>query len=49
MSGISPFRVEGDRGNCVDSPASVEGRQPSHAPSIHEHEQVAGGTMDILQ
>ena len=49
MSGISPFRVEGDQGNCADSLASVEGRQASHAPSIHEHEQVAEGTMDILQ
>ena len=36
MSGISPFRVEGDQGNCADSPASVEGGQASHAPSIHE-------------
>ena len=49
MSGISPFRVEGDQGNHTDSPASVEGGQASHAPSIHEQEQVAGGTMNILQ
>ena len=49
MSGRSPFRVEGDQGNHTDSPASVEGGQASHAPSIHEQEQVAGGTMNILQ
>ena len=49
MSGISPFRVEGDQGNRADSPASVEGGQASHAPSIHEQQQVAKGTMDILQ
>ena len=36
MSGISPFRVECDQGNRVDSPTSVEGGQASHAPSIHE-------------
>ena len=36
MSSISPFRVEGDQGNRADSPASVEGGQASHAPSIHE-------------
>ena len=49
MSGISPFRVEGDQRNCTDSLVSVEGEQALHAPSIHEQEQVAGETMDILQ
>ena len=48
MSDISRFRVEGDQGNRADSPASVEGGQASHASSIHEQEQAAGGTMDIL-
>ena len=49
MSGISSFRVEGDQRDRTDSPVSVEGGQASHAPMIHEQEQVAGGTMDILQ
>ena len=49
MSGISLFRVEGDQGNRTDSPASVVGRQASHAPPVNELEQVAGGTMGILQ
>ena len=37
------------KGNRVDSPASVEGGQASHAPSIQEQEQVVGGTIGILR
>ena len=44
-----PHRVEGDQGNRPNSPASVVGGQASHAPSIHEQEPAARGTMDILQ
>ena len=42
-------RVRGDLGSCPNSPASVEGGQASHAPSIHEQGQAVGGAMDILQ
>ena len=41
--------VRGDSGSRPNSPASVDGGQASHAPSIHEQGQAAGGTMDILQ
>ena len=50
MDGSGTHRVEDDLGNRPDSPASVVGvGQASHAPPINELEQVAGGTMDILQ
>ena len=49
MDGLGTYRVEGDQGNCPDSPASVVGGKASHAPLVNEPEQVAGGTMDILQ
>ena len=41
--------VRGDSESRPNSPASVEGGQASHAPSIHEQGQATGGTMDILQ
>ena len=49
MDGSGTHRVEGDQGNCPDSPASVVGGQASHAPQVNESEQVAGGTIGILQ
>ena len=39
------FRVEDDQ----DSPASVEGGQPSHAPPKNESNLAVGGAIDILQ
>ena len=41
--------VSGDSGSRSNSLVSVDGGQASHAPSIHEHRQAAGGTVDILQ
>ena len=49
MDGSDTHRVEGDQGNCPDSSASVGGGQASYAPPVNEPEQVAGGTMGILQ
>ena len=49
MDGSGPHRVIGESGCCPNSPASVEGGQASHAPSIHEQGQAAGSVMDILQ
>ena len=49
MDGSGTHRVEGDQGNCPDSPASVVGGQASHASPVNEPEQVAGSTMGILQ
>ena len=43
MDSSTPLRVGDDQGNRLDSPASVEGGQASHAPSVNEPEQVAGG------
>ena len=48
MDCSTPLRVEDDQGNCLDSPASVEGGQALYAPPVNESEQVAGGTMGIL-
>ena len=42
-------RVRGDSRSRLNSPVSVDGGQVSHAPSIHEQGQAAGGTMDVLQ
>ena len=44
-----PFRVEEDKGNRQDSPASVEGGQSSQVPPMNEPEPAAGGAIDILQ
>ena len=49
MDGSASLRVEDDQGIRPNSPASVEGGQASHAPPMNEPEQVAGGTMGILQ
>ena len=49
MDSSGAHKVEGDLGNRPDSPASVVGRQASHAPPTNEPEQVVGGTMGILQ
>ena len=49
MDGSGTHRVEGDQGNCLDSPASVVDGQTSHAPPVNEPKQVVGGTMGILQ
>ena len=49
MDSAAPLRIENDQGNRLDSPASVEGGQASHAPPVNEPEQVAGGTIGILQ
>ena len=49
MDGFGPHRVRGDLGSLLNSPASVEGGQASHAPSIREQGQAARGAMDILQ
>ena len=49
MDGSASLRVEDDQGTRPNSPASVEGGQASHAPPINEPEQVARGTIGILQ
>ena len=49
MDSSRPHRVRGDSGSCPNSPTSVEGGQASHASSIREKGQAAGGGMDILQ
>ena len=49
MDGSASLRVEDDQGTGPNSPASVEGGQASHAPPMNEPEQVAGGTIGILQ
>ena len=49
MQSLGHHGVKGDSGSCPNSPASVDGGQASHDPSIHEQGQAAGGTMDILQ
>ena len=40
--------VRGDLGSRPNSSASVDCGQASHASSIHEKRQAAGGIMDIL-
>ena len=49
MDSSNHYRVKGDSRSRPNSPASVDGRQVSHAPSMHEQGQAALGTMDILQ
>ena len=49
MDSSSHHRVRGDSGSRLNNPVSVDGGQASHAPSIHEQGQAAGGTIDILQ
>ena len=48
MDDSRPQRVRGDSGSRPNSPASVEGGQASHAPSIREQGQAVGSAMDIL-
>ena len=48
MDGSGPHRVKGDSGSRPNSPASVEGGQASHSPSISEQGQATGSAMDIL-
>ena len=49
MDGSSSQGVVGDQGDRLDSPASVEGGQASHAPPLHQQKPTMGGTMEILQ
>ena len=49
MDGLGPHRVKGDSGSRPNSPASVEGGQVSHAPSIREQGQAIESAMDVLQ
>ena len=49
MDSSGSQRVAGDQVDRLDSPASVEGGQASHAPPMNEPEPVAGGAIDILQ
>ena len=49
MDGSGPHRVSGDSRSRPNSPPSLEGGQASHASSIREQGQAAGGAMDILQ
>ena len=49
MESSGPNRVRGDSRSRPNSPTSVDGGQASHAPSIHEQRQAAGGDVDILQ
>ena len=48
MESSSHHGVRGNSGSRLNSPVGVDGGQASHAPSIHEQGQAAGGTMDIL-
>ena len=49
MDGLRPHRVRDDLRSRPHSPASVEGGQASHAPSIRDQGQAVGSVMDILQ
>ena len=49
MESSGPNRVRGDSRSRPNSLVSVDGGQASHALSIHEQGQAAGGTVDILQ
>ena len=49
MDSSGPHRVGGDSGSRPNSPVSVEGGQASHASSMNEQGQLAGGAVDILQ
>ena len=48
MDDLRPHRVKADSGSRPNSPASGEGGQTSHAPSICEQGQAAESAMDIL-
>ena len=49
MESSSPNRFRGDSRSRPNSPASVDGGQASHAPSIHKQGQATRGVVDILQ
>ena len=49
MESSGPNRVRGDSRSRPNSLVSVDGGQASHALSIDEQGQAAGGTVDILQ
>ena len=49
MDSSRPHRVIGDLGSRPNSPASVDGRQASHAPPMNDQGQATGVAMDILQ
>ena len=49
MESSGPNRVNGDSGSRPNSHVSVDGGQASHAPSIHEQGQDAGGIVHIFQ
>ena len=49
MDSSRPHRVQGDSGSRLNSPASVDGGQASHAPPMNDQGQAIGGGMDILQ
>ena len=48
MESSGPNRVSGDSGSRPNNPVSVDDRQASHSPSIHEQGKAIGGTVDIL-
>ena len=48
MESSGPNKVRGDSRSCPNSPASMDGGQAPHAPSIHEQGQASGGAVDIL-
>ena len=49
MDGSASLKVEDNQGTRPNSPSSVEGGQASNAPPMNEPEQVARGTIGILQ
>ena len=49
MDSSGLHKVGGDSGSSPNSLVSMEGGQASHAPSMNEQGQVAGGDVDILQ
>ena len=49
MDSSGPHMVRGDLGSHPNSPASVDGGQPPHAPPMNDQGQEIGGSMDILQ
>ena len=48
MDSSGPHGVGGDSRSRLNSPASVDGGQASHAPSMNDQGQATGGAMDIL-
>ena len=48
MDSSGPHRVGGYSGSRLNSPASVDGGQASHAPPMNNQGQATGGAIDIL-